>query len=103
DKMSTDFRGDPSADLMEVLDPELNHSLIEHYLDVAYDLSKVMFVCPPNVMPMIPQPLQGRMEILRIPGYTEFEKTQIAKRFLVRKALEATGLTESNITFSDEA
>ena len=103
DKMSTDFRGDPSAALMEVLDPELNHAFTDHYLDVEYDLSKVMFVCTANVMHTIPQPLQDRMEILRIPGYTEVEKTQIAKRFLVRKALEAAGLTEANLTFSDEA
>src|SRR5467141_1372851 len=103
DKMSTDFRGDPSAALMEVLDPELNHSFTDHYLDVEYDLSKVMFVCTANVMHTIPQPLQDRMEILRIPGYTEVEKTQIAKRFLVRKALEAAGLTEANLTFNDQA
>jgi ATP-dependent Lon protease len=103
DKMSTDFRGDPSAALMEVLDPELNHAFTDHYLDVEYDLSKVMFVCTANVMHTIPQPLQDRMEILRIPGYTEVEKTQIAKRFLVRKALEAAGLTGANLTFSDEA
>ena len=103
DKMSTDFRGDPSAALMEVLDPELNHAFTDHYLDVEYDLSKVMFVCTANVMHTIPQPLQDRMEILRIPGYTEVEKAQIAKRFLVRKALEATGLTEANLVFSDEA
>src|SRR6202140_3504848 len=103
DKMSTDFRGDPSAALMEVLDPELNHAFTDHYLDVEYDLSKVMFVCTANVMHTIPQPLQDRMEILRIPGYTEVEKAQIAKRFLVRKALGATGLTEANLVFSDEA
>jgi ATP-dependent Lon protease len=103
DKMSTDFRGDPSAALMEVLDPELNHAFTDHYLDVEYDLSKVMFVCTANVMHTIPQPLQDRMEILRIPGYTEVEKTQIAKRFLVRKALGAAGLTEANLTFNDEA
>jgi ATP-dependent Lon protease len=102
DKMSTDFRGDPSAALMEVLDPELNHAFTDHYLDVEYDLSKVMFVCTANVLHTIPQPLQDRMEILRLPGYTEQEKMEIAKRFLVRKAWEATGLTEKNLKFSDE-
>ncbi|HET8922096.1 MAG TPA: endopeptidase La [Candidatus Acidoferrum sp.] len=102
DKMSTDFRGDPSAALMEVLDPELNHSFTDHYLDVEYDLSKVMFVCTANVLHTIPQPLQDRMEILRLPGYTEQEKLEIAKRFLVKKALEATGLTEKNLKLTDE-
>jgi ATP-dependent Lon protease len=102
DKMSTDFRGDPSAALMEVLDPELNHAFTDHYLDVEYDLSKVMFVCTANVLHTIPQPLQDRMEILRIPGYTEQEKLEIAKRFLVKRAREATGLTEKNLQFTDE-
>jgi ATP-dependent Lon protease len=102
DKMSTDFRGDPSAALMEVLDPELNHSFTDHYLDVEYDLSKVMFVCTANVLHTIPQPLQDRMEILRLPGYTEQEKLEIAKRFLVKRAREATGLNENNLKFTDE-
>src|SRR5271169_6195337 len=102
DKMSTDFRGDPSAALMEVLDPELNHAFTDHYLDVEYDLSKVMFVCTANVLHTIPQPLQDRMEILRIPGYTEQEKLEIAKRFLVKRAREATGLTKGNLQFTDE-
>ena len=102
DKMSTDFRGDPSAALMEVLDPELNHSFTDHYLDVEYDLSKVMFVCTANVLHTVPQPLQDRMEILRLPGYTEQEKLQIAKRFLVKRAREATGLTDQNLTFTDD-
>jgi ATP-dependent Lon protease len=102
DKMSTDFRGDPSAALMEVLDPELNHAFTDHYLDVEYDLSKVMFVCTANVLHTIPQPLQDRMEILRIPGYTEQEKLEIAKRFLVKRAREATGLKEGNLSFTDE-
>src|ERR1700747_908214 len=102
DKMSTDFRGDPSAALMEVLDPELNHAFTDHYLDVEYDLSKVMFVCTANVLHTIPQPLQDRMEILRLPGYTEQEKLEIAKRFLVKRAREATGLTDKNLKFTDD-
>jgi ATP-dependent Lon protease len=102
DKMSTDFRGDPSAALMEVLDPELNHAFTDHYLDVEYDLSKVMFVCTANVLHTIPQPLQDRMEILRLPGYTEQEKLEIAKRFLVKRAREATGLSDKNLSFTEE-
>jgi len=103
DKMSMDFRGDPSAALMEVLDPELNHAFTDHYLDVEYDLSKVMFICTANVLHTIPQPLQDRMEVLRLPGYTEQEKYQIAQRYLVRRQLEATGLTKDNLKFTDDA
>jgi len=101
DKMSMDFRGDPSAALMEVLDPELNHSFVDHYLDVEYDLSKVMFICTANVLHTIPQPLQDRMEVLRLPGYTEQEKLEIAKRFLIRKTRKACGVSEKNLTFTD--
>src|SRR5271154_366266 len=103
DKMSMDFRGDPSAALMEVLDPELNHAFTDHYLDVEYDLSKVMFVCTANVLHTIPQPLQDRMEVLRIPGYTEHEKYQIATRYLIPKQLEATGLAKNQLKFTDDA
>ncbi len=103
DKMSMDFRGDPSAALMEVLDPELNHSFMDHYLDVEYNLREVMFICTANVLHTIPQPLLDRMEVLRLSGYTDREKMEIAKRFLVHKQRKETGLQETNLTFTDEA
>ncbi len=103
DKMSMDFRGDPSAALMEVLDPEQNHAFVDHYLDVEYDLSHVMFICTANVLHTIPGPLQDRMEIIQLSGYTQQEKVQIARRHLLRKQVAFHGLLDGQVEITDPA
>jgi ATP-dependent Lon protease len=102
DKLGRDFRGDPASALLEVLDPEQNKTFRDNYLDMAFDLSKVLFITTANTLDTIPQPLLDRMEILRLSGYSEEEKQQIARRYLIPKQLKATGLTEEQIEFTDE-
>lgn len=101
DKMSVDFRGDPASALMEVLDPEQNSTFLDHYIDTDFDLSQVMFVVTANMLEPIPRPLIDRMEIIRIPGYTEEEKLQIAKQFLLPKQVKAHGLKKHNFRITD--
>ncbi|MHC4779170.1 MAG: endopeptidase La [Planctomycetota bacterium] len=103
DKIGLDFRGDPASALLEVLDPEQNFSFSDHYLEVPFDLSKVMFITTANVLHTIPGPLRDRMEVLDLPGYTDSEKVQIARRYLVPRQLKEHGLTKKNITFSEKA
>jgi ATP-dependent Lon protease len=102
DKMAADFRGDPASAMLEVLDPEQNHTFADHYLEVDYDLSDVMFVATANTL-SIPGPLLDRMEVIRLPGYTEDEKKNIAIKYLVPKAMKANGLKDDEINFADNA
>jgi ATP-dependent Lon protease len=103
DKMGSDFRGDPSSAMLEVLDPEQNHSFRDYYLDLPFDLSDVMFVCTANTLETIPGPLRDRMEVIQLAGYTEEEKLQIARRYLVPRQIERNGLSPSRIAFTDPA
>jgi ATP-dependent Lon protease len=103
DKMGADFRGDPASAMLEVLDPEQNRTFRDHYMDLPFDLSKVLFICTANTADTIPGPLLDRMDVIQLSGYTEDEKLGIAKRYLVPKQLEAHGLTKSKLAISDKA
>src|SRR5205807_436347 len=103
DKMGADFRGDPASAMLEVLDPEQNKSFRDHYLDLAFDLTKVLFICTANTLDTIPAPLLDRMDVISLSGYTEDEKLGIARKYLVPKQLEAHGLEASRVAISDRA
>ena len=103
DKLGSDWRGDPSSALLEVLDPEQNNSYRDHYLDVAFDLSKVMFIATANLLDQIPPPLRDRMEIIELTGYTDEDKRNIAHKYLIPKQMKANGLKPDSLEWTDEA
>src|SRR5437867_789863 len=103
DKIGKDFRGDPSSAMLEVLDPKQNHTFVDRYLEIPYDLSHTLFICPANMLDTVPTPLRDRMEVIRLSGYTETEKVQIAKKHLIPELLENHGLAKNQVTVSDEA
>jgi len=103
DKLGADFRGDPASALLEVLDPRQNHAFVDHYLDVPFDLSQVMFIATANIMDTVPAPLRDRMEVIALPGYTDTEKFEIARRYLVKRQLQENGLADDKYEFSQEA